>query len=128
MSPFDIVQGLSTSKNDNWGEISEKDYVPFMINRAFSNYYDTVMHAQAMNQNSIATKRMQYDYYRLAVTPKKKRFAKWHKPEKDEIIALIQEAYQVSLDRARSYADLLNNQEIDLIKTKMYKGGIGNGK
>lgn len=128
MSPFEIVQGLSTSKNDNWDEINEKDYTPYLINRAFSYYYDTVMHAQAMNQNSIATKHMQYDYYRLAITPKKKRFSKWHKPEKDEIITLIQEAYQVSLDRARNYADLLNNQEIDLIKTKMQKGGIGNGK
>ncbi len=128
MNPFELTQALSTSTEDQWGEISEKDYVPFMINRAFSYYYDTVMHAQAMNQRSNADKHMQYDYYRLAIQPKKKRFSKWHKPEKDEVIELIQEAYSVSLDRARAYADLLNNQDIDLIKTKMQKGGIGNGK
>ena len=42
LSPFDVAKDLSTTKKRLITEDNEKEYVPFLINRFFSNFYDTV--------------------------------------------------------------------------------------
>jgi predicted nucleotide-binding protein (sugar kinase/HSP70/actin superfamily) len=123
MSPFDVINTVATSAEDQWDEIGDKDYVPFMINRGLSYHHDTIMLAQEMNLRAGMTKRWQYDFYRIAIQPKKKRFAKWAKPDEDALINLISETYQVNLRRAMEIRSLLNTEEIGILKQRTNHGG-----
>lgn len=120
---FDITNYICTSKEDKWSEFEEKDYVPFMINRSLSYHYDTVMLANEANKIHHVPKRWQYDLLRLTVTPKRKRFAKWAKPEEDKLIDLIQETYQVNVQRAISIRKLLDENSINTLKQLTNRGG-----
>jgi NADH:ubiquinone oxidoreductase subunit len=122
-NPFEIIGQLSTSKNDNWDELDEKDYNSFMVNRAFSLHHDTVMIANEMNRMTTIPKKWQYDFYRIAINPKKKRFAKWHKPEKDDMITLIMETYKVNRQRALSFHKLLDSDSLNTLKEMTTRGG-----
>lgn len=123
MNLFDYVTNINSSKDDIWSETSEKEYAPFLVNRALSYHGDTLMYAQEMNERSHLPKRMQYDFLRTAIHPKKKRFAKWTKPEEDADISLISEAYSISLQQAQTYYHLLNKDEIAKIRSLLSKGG-----
>lgn len=123
MTPFDIANNICASRDDIWDETLQEYYKPFMINRALSYHYDTVMYAQAMNSRSQLSFKQQYDFLRLSIQPKKKRFAKWSKQKDDEKISLITEAFKISPRLAQSYASLLNNDEIEQIKSLLDKGG-----
>lgn len=102
-------------KNENL----EKEYVPYVINKCFSYFPETILHASAMNTYCFLDKHIQYDYY-LYVIPKKKRFSKWIKPEKEEKIALIKQIYGYSDIKAREVADML---DLNVLKELTQKGG-----
>lgn len=128
MSPFEYAGSLSATRDNIWVDgISEKEYNPYMVNRALSYHVDTVMYAQEMNARGHLPPKMQYDFYRLGITSKKKRFSKWHKPEKDEIAQQIAMHYGLSLRQAQQYMTLLNNDEMSIVMEKLNKGGR-NGK
>ena len=58
----------------------EKDYLPFVVNKCFSYFLDTIFYANRMNSLPFLDKKMQYDYL-LYSTTKRKRFSKWIKNE-----------------------------------------------
>ncbi len=123
-NPFDYITNISTSTKSIWdGELSEKEYTPFIVNRGLSQFYDTVLFAQEMNQRSGIPGRWQYDFYRLGIEHKKKRFAKWNKPEKLENIDVIAHHYQINRRDVEQYLALLNTAEIDNIMDSLSKGG-----
>lgn len=123
MNPFDYSNNISQSNEDIWTDDSDAEYNPFMVNRALSQFYDTCMFAQEMNTSFGLTNRMQYDFLRHSVQPKKKRFAKWHKPEKDAQISAMCQVFGISLDVARQYVSLISKEELKLIMEKTYTGG-----
>jgi Bacteriophage clamp loader A subunit len=122
MSPFDLINGLMTSKADNWAE-AESAYNPFITNRSASYHYDVIMLANEMTKLHCLPERLQYDFYRLAINPKKKRFAKWAKPVEDELIQLISKTYNVNTQRAIEIRSLLNTEAIGLLRDKTNTGG-----
>ena len=97
----------------------EKDYVPFVINKCFSYFSDTVFYANRMNQVSFLDKRLQYDYYLHSIL-KRKRFSKWIKPEQNTKIDMIKEVFGYSDRHAREVADLISE---DSLKEFVQKGG-----
>ena len=123
MTPFDIANQVSTSAADHWDDIDVKDYVPFVINRALSYHLDTVMLANEMNSRAQIPKQWQYDFYRMAIQPKKKRFSKWSKPDADALIELVSQAYQVNRTKAISIASLLNQDQINNLRLITDYGG-----
>ncbi len=125
MNFFDITNQLTAEREYGYSAEVEADYQPFLINRAMSNYYDCCMHANEMNQRSSLTKQQQYDYYFYAIQPKKKRFAKWHKPAKDERVKTVSEYYNCSIALAEQYSALLSDEDILRMREKMSKGGRG---
>ena len=122
-SPFDYINDLTASKSAEWVESDEKDYTPFIINRGMSYFYDTVMIAAEMNLNHTIPKQWQYDFYKHAIQPKKKRFAKWAKPEEDALIDMISVAYQVNRRRAIEIRTLLSDSDVKFLKEKQETGG-----
>lgn len=124
MNPFEILGELNTTTANNWADIGEGSYNSFMINRGLSYHLDTVMLANEMSKSyKHLPKQMQYDFYRLAIQPKKKRFSKWSKPEESKDLELIMEAYQVTRRKAQTLLSVLNSTAIATIKDTMTKGG-----
>jgi Bacteriophage clamp loader A subunit len=104
----------------------ERGYPAYMINRALSQFEDTIFVANEMNRSSLLDPKMQYDFYYYLI-PKRKRFAPWAKASKNENINIIQEAYKVSTVKAEEISLLLSEDDIEQLKTYLFKGG-NNGK
>jgi len=117
----DILNSINQSKENILSKDSrlEKDYVPFVINKCFSYFPDTVFYANKMNQMAFLDKKMQYDYLLHSIS-KRKRFSKWIKPEENENLAIIKEVFGYSDQKAREVMDLLPMKELQKL---VQKGG-----
>ena len=123
MSPFDYLNSINlTKKNLIVDEQSEKDYVPFIVNRGLGYFADTVLLANEMNVNCNLDSKMQYDFLRSTVK-KRKRFSKWLKAHDDEKIDIICEYFGYSRSVAKHVSDLFDKQTINDLKKRLNKGG-----
>jgi hypothetical protein len=116
------------SADDSSGALNstsiDKQYVAFMINRGLSYFNDTILLANEMNRHHSLPTKMQYDFYRGLVRPRK-RFSKWAKKEDDSAdVKLIMEHYDYSSTRAREVLPLLGKESIEAIKAIRNKGGV----
>lgn len=122
-NPFDYVNSINISKKDIMtDDISEKAYPAFMVNRALSYFNDTVLYANEMNVNHHLDNILQY-HFLISIVRKKKRFSKWLKPQEVNNLELIKEYYGYSNEKAKSVLSLFNNEQIELLKQRIYKGG-----
>jgi hypothetical protein len=127
-NPFDYVNSINVSKENLMrgtenDELAEKGFDPFLTNRSLSYFEDTVGMANEMNQRSQIDKILQYEFL-LNTIRKRKRFAKWIKPEKDDTIKVIQEFYGYSRKKAEVAASMLTDGQIIELKAKLEKGGL----
>jgi hypothetical protein len=123
MNPFDFVNSINYSKENLIVDSdTEKSYDPYMANHQLSYFADTVQVANAMNQYYDLDKKLQYDFL-LNIVRKRKRFSKWGKPEDIENLEVVKEYYGYSNDKAKSILPLLSQEQIEIIKSRMYKGG-----
>lgn len=122
-NPFDYVNSINISKKDIMhDDISEKSYPAFMVNRALSYFNDTVLYANEMNVNHHIDNKLQY-HFLINIIRKKKRFSKWLKPQEVNNLELIKEYYGYSNEKAKSVLPLFNNEQIELLKQRIYRGG-----
>ena len=123
ISPFEFVNSINDTKVniivDKW---SEDEYNPFIVNKALSFTPDTVIYANEMNSRPHLEKALQYNFL-INIVRKKKRFSKWIKKEKIEAIEIIKEYYGYNTEKARQVVSILSKEQIDNIKSKLYKGG-----
>jgi hypothetical protein len=123
MNPFDFVNSITYSKKDIMNDINEKEYAPFLVNRSLSYHQDTLLYANEMNSRFDVSHRLQY-HYLLNSIRKRKRFAKWAKPELADDLKIVMEYYSVSREKAEEYLNILNKNEIGILKRRMNKGGV----
>ena len=103
---------------------ADKQYVPFIINRGLSYFKDTALFANEMNIKNHLPSRMQYDFYRNIVSPKR-RFSKWGKKEKaNNDIKLIQKAYDYSRQKAEAVYPIFTKKQLNELKALYDKGGV----
>lgn len=125
MSFFDFLNAINDNKKDLLREdpLTEKDYVPFMINRGLSYFPDTIMFANEMNAAADTPKQWQFDFYRIGIS-KRKRFSKWHKRDQlEEDVKLIMKEYDYSHHKALQIIDLLNETQFKNLREKYSNGG-----
>lgn len=124
MSPFDFVNAINFGKQNLFEDPqAEKDYIPFLVNRALSYFPDTVLYANAMNINNTTPKQWQFDFLRNSI-PKRKRFSKWAKKDShSEDIAAVSNYYKYSMEKASEIISLLSDKQIEYIKQQMETGG-----
>ena len=79
--------------------------------------------ANEMNRYHHIDKRLQFDFL-INIVRKKKRFSKWLKPEENAEIEVIKEYYSCSNDKARVALSLLSEQQLNIIRKKLHKGGV----
>lgn len=107
------------SDND---ELAEKDYLPFMVNRGLSYFQDTVALANEMNRYHDVDKKMQYEFLINIIRPRK-RFSKWFKKEEDSDIEAVKEYYGYNDQRASQALSILTKEQLQIIKSRLEKGG-----
>jgi hypothetical protein len=128
-SPFDFMNAVSFSKEDlirnsENPDMTEKEYTPYMVNRGFANFEDTILHANEMNMRHHMFHGAQFDYYRGALR-KRKRFSKWPKADKSTDLDAIQEVYKCNRTVAKLYLKAMTPDDIKSVRDKLVTGGIG---
>lgn len=114
-NPFDFVDSVSSSKEDIMDRENERDYSPYLTNRALSYHADSVLYAAEMNLWRDLENRLQYDYLRHSLRRRGRR-SKWHKPEDTEAIDLLCWRYNISRDKARAALAILTPDHVQDIK------------
>lgn len=124
MSPFDFVNAITYNKQDLFEDPqAEKDYVPFVVNRALSYFPDTVLYANEMNRNNSIPKQWQFEFLKGTIS-KRKRFSKWAKKDQaPDALAAVSEYYKYSSEKAMEAISILSTEQIEYIKQQMDKGG-----
>ena len=123
MNPFQYLSAINDTKQDIMvDDISEKQYNAFMVNRGLSYFYDTVLLANEMNQRAHLDNRLHFDFF-INTIRKKKRFSKWMKAKEEDNIKVVKEYYGYSNEKARQALTILNDDNIEQLKAKVYKGG-----
>jgi hypothetical protein len=116
----DIAPSILQTKKDLFiEEGSIKEYNPYMVNKALSNYVDCVMYVNNMNMNSELHPRAQYDYLINSIRASKRPYAKWYKqPERQEDLDAVKLFFGYSDRKARETIKLLTEEQINIIKIK----------
>lgn len=121
-SPFDFVKDLSFEKKNIWSD-NKEEYVPFLINRSFSYFIDTILLAEEMDRASGIDKKAQHDFYFYAIRPKK-RFSKWAKTNVSEDIMLVSETYKYSIEKSKQMISLLSEEQLQYLRDINNIGGV----
>ena len=118
-SPFDFVKSINTKS----GYIEElTGYNPFLTNKTFAMHLDTILLAEEMNQAHQLSPQLQYDFYYYAVK-RGKRFGFPKKPEENTNVQLVQEYFKYSTPKALQALQLLSDEQLKEIRSKLDKGG-----
>ena len=123
---FDIVNIINSNKKhkEDLVEDSElqKHYFPYIINRNFAKYADTLYFAQEMNLNHHLDKKLQYSFLINTVRPGM-RFDKKIEKVENANSALISEYFGFNPKKTRTALSILSDNQISMIKEETEKGG-----
>jgi hypothetical protein len=123
-SPFDYVKAISETKEKMFlDDQAEKEYIPFIVNKSLSYFVDTVMYANEMNYYNQMPKEWQFEYLRCSIN-KGKRYGGWVKKDQDSThLPLVKEYYKYSDEKAKAALSLLTDDDLAIIKQKLFRGG-----
>lgn len=122
ITPFDFIESINNTGEYLLNDETDKQYVPFVVNRGMSFGRDTIMFANEINKYSFLPKNMQYEFL-LNIVKKKKRYNKWIKQPRSDYIDEVMEWYQCSFQKACKYVSVLSDDQLQHIKTRIDKGG-----
>jgi hypothetical protein len=110
---FEIVKNINiTKRREVLDSVREKDYQPFLVNRALSYFPDTVLQANAMNLRSFLDKQTQYDYL-MCSTRKRNRFAKWTKVQQLKDLKMVCDILECSPREGAIYIEMLTESQLE---------------
>jgi len=121
----DYLKAINTSKEplmDSEDNFIERDYVPFVVNRCLSFFPDTIIQVNEMNVHAGIDKKMQFDFLRGSIR-KSNRFSPWLKETLPDDIEAIKEYFNFSNKKAKEALGVLTQDQVELIKSKLSKGG-----
>jgi len=121
MNIWDIINSINLSKKNLYesGDMTDKEYLPFIVNKSLSYFNDTLFHANEMNVHYHLPKQMQYEYLLTQIRPRK-RFSKWLKKTEDKDVDYIMAYYNISNKRAIEYKSLLSKSQLQKIRDTMF--------
>ena len=100
----------------------EKKYSPYIINKCLAPFNDTIMLVNEMNMRHHLDSKLQYDFL-LNTIRSKKRYAPWVKASKLKDLEYVKEYYGYSNEKAKAALKMLDNEQINTIKSSLNKGG-----
>lgn len=131
LTPFSFIGAINNKKDYDLILESEKEYSPFMTNRALSFHPDCIFFANEINRYSgELTNKMQFDFYYHGL----RKMNRWSKEKwKDEnlqklmkssVFELIRETYpEMSTEKILNVIDLFGETELKQMKLEAEKGG-----
>ena len=111
-------ENLLDSDDPMW----EKKYSPYIINKCLAPFNDTIMLVNEMNMRHHLDSKLQYDFL-LNTIRSKKRYAPWVKASKLKDLEYVKEYYGYSNEKAKAALKILDNEQINTIKSSLNKGG-----
>lgn len=116
MNVFSFIDSITYTKKNLLEEdfSSEKEYIPYLVNKHLSLFPDTIFYSNNMNKYGFLSKKYQYDYLRFSIR-KRKRYTKWPKKEKNTEIDCVSEYYDCSKRKAKEYVSILSKDKLDKI-------------
>ena len=120
----DVIPSILQSKKHVISSENEKDYVPFVVNKALSFHYDCVLQANQMNLIPNTEKLLQYHYLINKVRGYRRQFQKWQKRETIEDLESVKEYFNYSNEKAKEALTVLTSDQIIEIRKKLNKGGL----
>lgn len=127
MKPFEYVAVINSKKQNvmqnNDDPLIEKEYNPWLTNKSFSYYLDTVFLANNMNQYYNLPNKLQFDYL-FCVVKKDKRYTKWNKSKKDKYRDLVKRYFDYGNKKADEALKLLSIDDLKEIEQYFFEGGI----
>ena len=122
---FDFVGSISEKKNYLYNDDTKTVYNAFMINKAMMQHLDTILLANEANKMQGLSDEMHHDFLFYAIEPKR-RYGKWAKKQeadRQDVINYLQEHYHINNERALEYLNLLPEEDIEHIETKLKRKG-----
>lgn len=126
MNLTDFLKAINQTKEailDGDDMFTEKEYLPFVVNRCLSYFPDTIFQANEMNRRHGADNKLQFDYLLHGIRPRK-RFSAWIKNEKPEDLDAVKQFFGYSNTRAKEVLSLLSESDIERIKHLLDTGGV----
>lgn len=120
----EVLPSLLQNKNSVISSENEKEYEPYIVNRALSQHTDILLYVNEMNQYSGLDKKMQYDFYLNILVAKKRPFQKWYKASESKDIQVIKEYFGYSSEKAKDALRILTPEQIDKIREVVDKTGV----
>lgn len=124
MTVWDFTNAIMLNKKQLLDNVTEKEFIPYIINKTLSYHRDCIFYANEMNSRSYLSKNMQNDFYLNAIKPRKRPFIKWPKQIDDVVVDLVKDFFGCSVRQAREILPLMDDSKIDFIKQKIDKGGL----
>jgi hypothetical protein len=121
----DYIPSISHTKKrlmDSDDEQWEKNYQPYLVNKNYSNFQDTILYANEMNKYHNLDNKLQFDYLLNSIRPRK-RFSPWHKKTIHNDFDYVKEYYGYSNKKTEQALNILTKKQIEEIKSQMNKGG-----
>lgn len=118
----EIIPSILQTKKDVLE--TEKDYVPFLVNRSLSYHMDCILYVNQMNMNGGLPQKLQYQYLLNTVRPMKRKYAQWQKASVVKDLECVKEYFGYSDEKAKEALRILSDEDITLIKEKIEKGGV----
>ena len=109
---------LLDTEDEQW----EKKYPSYIINKCVAPFPDSLMLVNEINQLHHLDKKLQFDFLINSLRPRK-RYTPWMKAKKLENLEYVKEYYGYNNEKARNALNILNDEQISSIKTKLNKGG-----
>lgn len=126
-SPFDFLNSINTTKNNLVRDEGRgaSEYAPYLMNKGLSQFPDTIVYANEMNQRPFMDKQMQYEFLLHSVRPRK-RISKWAKKEDAELVQKICDIFSCSVRKAEEIRNTLGPKVIENIldRGSKMRGGI----
>ena len=111
-----------TKENLMQDSFSERKYPAWVVNRALYAHPDTILLVNEMNVNNHLESKLQFDFLLNSIRPRK-RFAPWLKTSKIDNLDLVKEYFGYSDQKAKDALTLLTDDDLELIRAKLNKGG-----
>jgi hypothetical protein len=118
----EIIPSILQTKKDVLD--NEKDYKPFLVNRALSYHMDCILYANMMNLNPQLDGKLQYQYFLQTIRPMKRKFQPWQKASVINDVDFVKEYFGYSNEKAKEALRILCNEDLEIIKSCLEKGGV----
>jgi hypothetical protein len=122
---FEYINAISLTKNEDFLEDIDfaKQYVPFVVNRAFSYHPDSVLAANIVNERSWLAPELQARML-LNTLRSRKRYSPWLKNSVSDDVKAVAEYYGCSIRHAKSLTELHTSAQLLTLRSRLYKGGF----